>query len=225
MQVDSIGCLLAMEGTKEANKTKLLELGFNNEQADHALSRTSNLDDAISLLHEESRDTHTSQDLMAAPPELFQRIEMEEVPRDSLDMSEDPPPYEEVANEGLPVQLPEGLHSVPEETERGEEGADGGQEAFEFPVSNLYELEGRCFVDNWSIPYKRTESLGILLQASTRLALEGTVLLLTREYCCTYNLIYLLGKADENEHCKRFVDRAMHDCLDKVSVLFIVVGD
>ena len=32
-------------------------------------------------------------------------------------------------------------------------------------------------------------------------------------------LLLLLGKADENEHCKRFVDRAMHDCLDKVSYM------
>ena len=27
-----------------------------------------------------------------------------------------------------------------------------------------------------------------------------------------------VGKADENEHCKRFMDRAMHDCFDKVSL-------
>ena len=173
-----------MDGQGEANKTKLLEMGYTTEQAEYALDRTSNLDDAISLLRDTSSGqprTHTPPNLIGVgadvPPEPFHRIEMEEVPGDRLDMSEDPPPYEEIANEGLSSQLPEGLHSVPEETERGEEGGEGSQEAFEFPVSNLYELEGRCFVDNWSIPYKRTESLGILLQASTRLALEGRELL------------------------------------------------
>ena len=156
-----------MEGTKEANRTKLLELGYTSEQTEYALSQTSDLQNAINLLNDANKE---APDLMGAPREPLQRIDMEAVPGD---MSEDPPPYEEIANEGLAAPGPEGLHSVPEETERGDEAAEGSQEAFEFPVSNLYELEGRCFVDNWSIPYKRTESLGILLQASTRLALEG----------------------------------------------------
>lgn len=44
---------------------------------------------------------------------------------------------------------------------------------FEFPVANLYELENRVFTDQWSIPYKKEESLGRCLLAATRLADEG----------------------------------------------------
>ena len=40
----------------------------------------------------------------------------------------------------------------------------------EFPVTNLYELEGRVFAEQWSIPYKKEESLGKCLLAATRLA-------------------------------------------------------
>lgn len=43
----------------------------------------------------------------------------------------------------------------------------------EFPQGNLYELEGRVFTDQWSIPYKKEESLGKCLVAATRLASEG----------------------------------------------------
>lgn len=43
----------------------------------------------------------------------------------------------------------------------------------EFPTTNLYELESRVFTDHWSIPYKREESLGKCLIASTCLARHG----------------------------------------------------
>ena len=46
---------------------------------------------------------------------------------------------------------------------------------YEFPVTNLYELEGRVFAEHWSIPYKKEESLGKCLIAATRLAEEGKV--------------------------------------------------
>lgn len=49
-----------------------------------------------------------------------------------------------------------------------EESTDTG-----FPVTNFYELERRVFQDNWSIPYKREESLGKCLLAATRLVKEG----------------------------------------------------
>ena len=44
---------------------------------------------------------------------------------------------------------------------------------FEFPVANLFELENRVFTESWSIPYKREESLGKCLLASTKLAEAG----------------------------------------------------
>ena len=48
----------------------------------------------------------------------------------------------------------------------------------EFPTGNLYELEGRVFTDQWSIPYKKEESLGKCLVAATRFASEGTLFLM-----------------------------------------------
>ena len=177
---------------REINKKQLLDLGYSSDQIDAALSQTSNLDEAISILSPEGPEigpdnedieTHPGsdkeEDLLNVEEERgtleegadkFQSIEMDEVP--GSEMSEDPPPYEEIAH--LNPQLPSGLNAVPEEGSREQEGQEGAGEAFEFPVSYLYELEGRCFVDNWSIPYKRTESLGILLQASAQLALEGS---------------------------------------------------
>ncbi|XP_064624443.1 ubiquitin carboxyl-terminal hydrolase 24-like isoform X2 [Lineus longissimus] len=68
--------------------------------------------------------------------------------------------------------------------------------SFEFPVTNLYELEGRVFTDHWSIPYKKEESLGKCLFAATRLAKEG------------------LCDADDN--CVRFLDRCMPECFQKL---------
>lgn len=40
----------------------------------------------------------------------------------------------------------------------------------EFPVTNLFELESRVFAEQWSIPYKKEESLGKCLIAAARLA-------------------------------------------------------
>ena len=76
----------------------------------------------------------------------------------------------------------------------------------EFPVTNLYELDSRVFQvlphlnkrpawmikthnlqDNWSIPYKREESLGKCLVAATKLAAEGLL--------------------EQDEHCKKFIER------------------
>ena len=51
---------------------------------------------------------------------------------------------------------------------KGEDKEDNG-----FPMTNLYELEQRVFQDNWSIPYKKDESLGKCLVAAAKLAEEG----------------------------------------------------
>ncbi|KAM6921458.1 ubiquitin carboxyl-terminal hydrolase 24 isoform 3-T3 [Xenentodon cancila] len=66
----------------------------------------------------------------------------------------------------------------------------------EFPTTNLYELESRVFTDHWSIPYKREESLGKCLIASTCLARHGL--------------------ADADENCKRFMDRCMPEAFKKL---------
>lgn len=55
--------------------------------------------------------------------------------------------------------------------------------SMEFPTTNLYELESRVFTDHWSIPYKREESLGKCLIASTCLARHGKTMFVWEEFC------------------------------------------
>jgi len=75
----------------------------------------------------------------------------------------------------------------------GEGSAEG---SMEFPVTNLYELDSRVFQDNWSIPYKRDESLGKCLVAATKLATEGLL--------------------EQDEHCKKFIERVMPEAFRKL---------
>ncbi|KAL3868453.1 hypothetical protein ACJMK2_041259 [Sinanodonta woodiana] len=76
------------------------------------------------------------------------------------------------------------------------EGHGEDENLYEFPVTNLYELEGRVFAEHWSIPYKREESLGKCLVAATRLAEAGL--------------------SDGDENCTRFVDRCMQEAFQKL---------
>ncbi|XP_051788643.1 ubiquitin carboxyl-terminal hydrolase 24 isoform X2 [Erpetoichthys calabaricus] len=90
---------------------------------------------------------------------------------------------------------PPAYHDVVDGESNDENGnCSGGN--IEFPTTNLYELESRVFTDHWSIPYKREESLGKCLIASTCLA--------------------RLGLADADENCKRFMDRCMPEALKKL---------
>ena len=43
----------------------------------------------------------------------------------------------------------------------------------EFPLTHFYELEGRVHTDQWSIPYRKEESLGKCLLASIAMMNEG----------------------------------------------------
>ena len=65
-----------------------------------------------------------------------------------------------------------------------------------FPVTHLYELETRVFQDNWSIPYKRDESLGKCLVAAEKLAREGLL--------------------EQDDHCKKFLERIMPEAFRKL---------
>ncbi|KAK8401660.1 hypothetical protein O3P69_001054 [Scylla paramamosain] len=73
-------------------------------------------------------------------------------------------------------------------------GIDGS--SMEFPTTNLYELESRVFIDAWSIPYKRDESLGKCLISAARLAEEGL--------------------CDADESCQRFMERCLPECFHKL---------
>ncbi|XP_014661859.1 PREDICTED: ubiquitin carboxyl-terminal hydrolase 24-like [Priapulus caudatus] len=92
--------------------------------------------------------------------------------------------------------LPPAYEVVVGQTANTDQDQDDSNASFEFPATNLYELEGRVFTDNWSIPYKKDESLGKCLIAATRRANEG------------------LLEADEN--CRRFVERCMPEAFKKL---------
>ena len=91
-----------------------------------------------------------------------------------------PPRYEDIVanNQG-------GLPSSPAEIDRDKHrehhpqtSTPGGQEmssssSIEFPLTHFYELEGRVHTEQWSIPYKRDESLAICMVATTKMIREG----------------------------------------------------
>ncbi|XP_062306081.1 ubiquitin carboxyl-terminal hydrolase 24-like [Osmerus eperlanus] len=91
---------------------------------------------------------------------------------------------------------PPAYHDVVDSERSNDENGNCSGSSMEFPTTNLYELESRVFTDHWSIPYKREESLGKCLVASTCLA--------------------KLGLADADENCKRFMDRCMHEAFKKL---------
>ncbi|ERE83042.1 ubiquitin carboxyl-terminal hydrolase 24 [Cricetulus griseus] len=79
--------------------------------------------------------------------------------------------------------------------QKNDENGNCSGEGIEFPTTNLYELESRVLTDHWSIPYKREESLGKCLLASTYLA--------------------RLGLSESDENCKRFMERCMPEAFKK----------
>ncbi|XP_019857623.1 PREDICTED: ubiquitin carboxyl-terminal hydrolase 24-like [Amphimedon queenslandica] len=70
--------------------------------------------------------------------------------------------------------------------------------SIEFPLTHFYELEGRTHTDQWSIPYKREESLGVCMLATIRMMKEGA------------------GVAEADENCVKFLQRTMPSCFDKL---------
>ncbi|KAF5923119.1 hypothetical protein HPG69_012208 [Diceros bicornis minor] len=92
-----------------------------------------------------------------------------------------------------------------EAARKNDENGNCSGEGIEFPTTNLYELESRVLTDHWSIPYKREESLGKCLLASTYLA--------------------RLGLSESDENCKRFMDRCMPEAFKKKSYEFCVPLD
>ncbi|KAH0519789.1 Ubiquitin carboxyl-terminal hydrolase 24, partial [Microtus ochrogaster] len=82
---------------------------------------------------------------------------------------------------------------------KNDENGNCSGEGIEFPTTNLYELESRVLTDHWSIPYKREESLGKCLLASTYLA--------------------RLGLSESDENCKRFMERCMPEAFKKFGEL------
>ncbi len=88
----------------------------------------------------------------------------EDIVTDNQGDSSPPPPLEEHVDDTLPTPTPPdvGVGSASEMTS-----------SIEFPLTHYYELEGRVHTDQWSIPYKRDESLAICMVAVIRMVMEG----------------------------------------------------
>ncbi len=87
-----------------------------------------------------------------------------------------PPPYEDVMKEnqrespGRGDQTTEGVKTTHDPV-TGDEGHLSS--SIEFPLTHYYELEGRVHTNQWSIPYKRDESLAICMVATIKMVREG----------------------------------------------------
>ena len=118
------------------------------------------------------------------------RIELQEYPP----RPEVPPPrYEDIINENQEL-LPSSPPSPPPPGRLSEDGEEKQvtptpsdhvpiatsavpkqtHGSIEFPLTHFYELESRVHTEQWSIPYKREESLAICMVATIKMIREGT---------------------------------------------------
>lgn len=88
-----------------------------------------------------------------------------------------PPRYEDIvtSNQGDSISpLPDDPAQEVLEAQATSITENGAQSSsFEFPLTHFYELESRVHTDQWSIPYKREESLAICMVATTKMIREG----------------------------------------------------
>ncbi|XP_033116308.1 ubiquitin carboxyl-terminal hydrolase 24-like [Anneissia japonica] len=167
----------------EESVNALVNMGFSNvEQVRRALKLSrDDVNEAVAILT--SEHTTTSFDTL-------DDIEMKDMDgnRSNVHYGPDPPPpsYDEAVE---PIENEEPSSSSSNLNK-------GDNDSMEFPTTNLYELEGRVFTEQWSIPYKKEESLGKCLLAATRLAKEG--------------------KLEQDDNCVRFVERCMPEAFRKL---------
>lgn len=158
----------------ENNVQTLYSMGFVDiEEIRNALRMSQNdLSEAVAILTNDQvrygpyTSAGTSED-----------VEMKDVTSTALVPTAAPPPYN---------SLPDAKPCSPK--------PDYGNSAF--PQANLYELEQRVFVDQWSIPYKKDESLAKCLIAATNLAKEG--------------------QCESNSDCRNFMESCMPECFRKL---------
>ena len=88
-----------------------------------------------------------------------------------------PPRYEDIitTNQGDTVSPvpPEDLAQEVQATTVAEDQGQVMLSCIEFPLTHFYELESRVHTDQWSIPYKRDESLAICMMATTKMIRES----------------------------------------------------
>eukprot|EP00105_Crassostrea_gigas_P001822 XP_011414140.1 PREDICTED: ubiquitin carboxyl-terminal hydrolase 24 [Crassostrea gigas] len=165
---------------EEEHVHTLLSMGFPESEIRRALRRAKNdLNEAVAYL--------TNDQTLPSDWEEVDDVEMKDIhsrPSQTMYSPSPPPSYDDV-------------HAMEQKTdENGENGGTEEENPLEFPVTNLYELEGRVFAEHWSIPYKKEESLGKCLIAATRLA-EANL-------------------TENDEHCRRFLERCMPESFQKL---------
>uniref|UniRef100_A0A3Q2ZND3 Ubiquitin carboxyl-terminal hydrolase 24 n=1 Tax=Kryptolebias marmoratus TaxID=37003 RepID=A0A3Q2ZND3_KRYMA len=173
-----------METEEEQHITTLLCMGFPDPDVIRKALRLAknDINEAVALLTNES-------------PGLGYGYEpMESGPSSGLGSSGDGESSGRTGTSGF--DPPPAYHDVVDSERSNDENGNCSGGSMEFPTTNLYELESRVFTDHWSIPYKREESLGKCLIASTCLARHGL--------------------ADADENCKRFMDRCMPEAFKKL---------
>ncbi|XP_041474973.1 ubiquitin carboxyl-terminal hydrolase 24-like isoform X2 [Lytechinus variegatus] len=176
----------------EENVQMLINMGFGDlADIKKALRLAQNdVNEAVAILTQEqpglSYDTVEEETNKEAPPPGTLRRTYG--PQHRLAPDPPPPSYDEAVE---PVEDEDPSSSSGEARE--EESMEVNKE---FPTGNLYELEGRVFTDQWSIPYKKEESLGKCLIAATRFASEG--------------------RMESDENCMRFVNRCMPEAFRKL---------
>ena len=93
-----------------------------------------------------------------------------------------PPRYEDIVtdnqgispDEGEPPPLTDEAGCDKETTPTPRETVEARQVAsIEFPLTHYYELEGRVHTEQWSVPFKRNESLAICIVSSIKMIREG----------------------------------------------------
>lgn len=164
---------------EEEHVHTLLSMGFPESEIRRALRRAKNdLNEAVAYL--------TNDQTLPSDWEEVDDVEMKDIhsrPSQTMYSPSPPPSYDDV-------------HAMEKTDENGENGGTEEENPLEFPVTNLYELEGRVFAEHWSIPYKKEESLGKCLIAATRLA-EANL-------------------TENDEHCRRFLERCMPESFQKL---------
>eukprot|EP00795_Rhopilema_esculentum_P004483 gene4483-20726_t len=185
-----------MEPSDE-NISSLLAMGFQDiGQIQRALRLADNdLSEAVSILTgEDNREGFHSNDPggdIEMKDAQYRQGEKESMPGlvemdQSVKHKQSPPSYDEAVS------------TTQDDLDANTESMDIPLDSIpdEFPTTNLYELEERIFTENWSIPYRKNESLGKCLLGAIKVTQRG--------------------EAEKDANCKRFMDRALPECFQKL---------
>ena len=99
-----------------------------------------------------------------------------------------PPRYEDIIkdNQTVPTESPprdvEDSQPTPTPTDHVSDQVASVSSSIEFPLTHFYELEGRVHTEQWSIPYKRDESLAVCMVATIKMVREGERVPLIRRH-------------------------------------------